>query len=137
MPITIATKHQQFFSFLLVGGTAAAINVLARAVLSLWIVYPVAIVLAFIISCALAFGLNRVFVFKDAVNAVSSQATWFLLVNLGALLLTFSISMFLARVLFPTIHFTWHAEFIAHAIGVASPVFTSYVAHQRLSFRRA
>jgi putative flippase GtrA len=136
MPITIASRHQQFLSFLLVGGTAAAFNILSRVVLSVWLPYPVAIVLAFTCSCALAFCLNRIFVFRDAVNTVSSQATWFLIVNLGALLLTFSVSMLLARVLLPAIHFAWHAEFVAHAIGVAAPVFTSYVAHQKLSFRR-
>lgn len=137
MPISVATRHQQFLAFLLAGGSAACVNILARELLSLWLPYPTAIVLAFICSCALAFCLNRIFVFRHAVNAVSSQATWFLIVNLGALLLTFSISMILARLIFPIIRFTWHTEFVAHAVGVAAPVFTSYIAHQKLSFRRA
>ncbi len=29
----------------------------------------------------------------------------------------------------------WHAETIAHVIGVASPVITSYTLHMRLSFQ--
>jgi putative flippase GtrA len=30
---------------------------------------------------------------------------------------------------------TWHARDIAHAVGVAVPVFTSYVGHKRWSFK--
>jgi putative flippase GtrA len=132
-----AKRHQQFVSFVMVGGTAAAVNIASRIILSHWLIYPVAIVLAFTLSCALAFCLNRLFVFTEAVNTVRSQAMWFIIVNLGALLLTFSVSMLLARVLLPALHFTWHDEFVAHAIGVAAPVLTSYVAHQKLSFRKA
>lgn len=131
----IVSRYRQFFVFVLVGGGAALVNVLARALFSLWFPYSVAIVLAFVCGMSVAFTLNRALVFRNAVNPVRSQATWFLIVNLAALALTFSISMLLARVVFPAAHFTWHAELIAHAIGVCAPVISSYLAHKRLSFR--
>lgn len=130
------SRYQRFFTFILVGGGAAAVNVLSRALFSLWFPYSVAIVLAFVCGLTLAFCLNKALVFRDAVNPVRSQATWFLVINLAALVLTFSISMLLARIIFPAIGLTWHAELIAHAIGVCAPVVTSYVAHQKLSFRQ-
>ena len=29
----------------------------------------------------------------------------------------------------------WHREELAHAAGIATPIFTSYIGHKRLSFR--
>jgi putative flippase GtrA len=33
--------------------------------------------------------------------------------------------------------FVWHADLVAHAIGVAVPVLSSFVGHKRLSFRES
>jgi putative flippase GtrA len=58
------------------------------------------------------------------VNVVSFAQVW--LVSVG-----------LARLLFPALTFQWHADSVAHMIGVASPLLFSYYAHKHFTFRRA
>jgi putative flippase GtrA len=58
----------------------------------------------------------------------------FALVNIAAIAQVWIVSVGLARFVFPAAGFTWHAETVAHVIGVAVPVFTSYVGHKRFSF---
>ena len=53
------------------------------------------------------------------------------------LLLVWLVSVGLAHYLFPALGFTWHDETIAHAIGVAIPIFTSYLGHKHFSFARS
>ncbi|MOA68460.1 hypothetical protein D3C78_1960880 [compost metagenome] len=60
---------------------------------------------------------------------------FFVLVNLVAVLQTFLISMGLAYYILPKLGVTTLAPEIAHAVGVAVPVFTSYLGHKRWSFR--
>jgi putative flippase GtrA len=66
--------------------------------------------------------------------AVASEYTRFALVNLAAVAQVWIVSVGLARLAFPAIGFTWHAETVAHVIGVAIPVFTSYLGHKHFSF---
>jgi putative flippase GtrA len=58
------------------------------------------------------------------------------LINLAAVLQTLAVSFVLARYVFPGIGLAWHAELIAHGIGVVVPVLTSYIGHNKLSFRQ-
>ena len=46
------------------------------------------------------------------------------------------VSVGLTRFIFPAIGLAWHAETVAHVIGVAVPVFTSYLGHKHFSFAR-
>lgn len=128
--------RSRFLRFLLVGGLAAAMNFGSRIVLSLWLPYEVAIVGAFLVGLSTAFVLNRAFVFEQGADAVHVQAMWFTLINLAALLQTLVVSLLLARWLLPMAGIGQGlAETLAHAVGVAVPVFTSYIGHKRLSFR--
>ncbi len=126
---------RQFILFVLAGGIAAAANFLSRIALSEVMRYVPAIVLAYCIGMLTAFLLNRAFVFTTADNPVSQQVRWFLLVNLLAVLQTVLISLFFARWLFPLTGMDFHPETVAHAIGVAVPVITSYLGHRRWTFR--
>lgn len=74
--------------------------------------------------------------FKRTDNALHHQVFWFIVVNCAAVLQTVAISLLLSRRLFPAIGVAVHAETVAHAIGVVVPVFTSYLGHKRLTFRR-
>jgi putative flippase GtrA len=49
---------------------------------------------------------------------------------------TLAVSLGLARLVFPAVGLTAHAEELAHLAGIAVPVFTSYIGHKRLSFQR-
>ena len=121
--------------FLLAGAAAAVLNFCARIVFSMFVPYTVAIVLAFGLGMAAAFVLNRQFVFSGSTNRLHQQILWFVAVNMLALVQTLLLSLLLARIVLPKLGVTWHSEEIAHAIGIVLPIFTSYIGHQRLTFR--
>jgi putative flippase GtrA len=125
----------RFFRFVLAGGTAAVANYGSRFAFSVFLPYPVAIVLAYLVGMLTAFVLNRAFVFHEATNSFANQALWFALVNLAAVVQTLAISLILAWWVLPALGITAHSEAIAHAVGVAVPVVTSYLGHRRLTFR--
>ena len=52
-----------------------------------------------------------------------------------AVLQTLVVSLVLARWLLPALGVTQHAEAIAHAVGVAVPVVTSYFGHKLATFK--
>lgn len=126
----------RFVKFVAVGGVAAITNFGSRILLGLWLGYVTSIIVAYCIGMVTAFFLNKIFVFDESTNALHQQAMWFTLVNLAAVLQTVLVSVLFARYVFPATDMRWHAETVAHAIGVAIPVFTSYIGHKRLSFRR-
>ena len=82
-----------------------------------------------------AYVLARRFVFDASGRSVRSELYRFTLVNLVALAQVWLVSVGLAEWLFPAIDFQWHAYDIAHLIGVASPIVTSYLGHRYYSFR--
>ncbi len=125
-----------FGAFLLVGGFSACVNVLCGALFGLLMPFELAVTFAFPVALLTAFFLTRAFVFKPLDSAATfSQIVRFTLVNLLALIVVWAVSVGLLRFVFPWIGFSWHAETIAHAIGVASPVLSSYVLHRNYTFR--
>lgn len=124
----------RFFRFLVVGGVAAAVNFGSRIVLSRWLHYAPAIVVAYLAGLFTAFLLNRRFVFAEATNRLHHQMFWFVVVNIFALAQTLIVSLLFARFVLPYVGITQHTEEIAHAFGIVVPIFSSYVGHKRLSF---
>ena len=122
--------------FALAGGVAAAVNFGARIALSIVMSFGAAIVCAYVAGMATAFVLNRRYVFV-ADGRLSRQIGWFIAVNVLALAQTFAISLLLARIVFPALHFGWHVEEAAHAIGIVVPIVTSYFGHKYVTFRCA
>jgi putative flippase GtrA len=131
----LLTKHKQLVFFVLTGGFAAVINVLSRIVLNVWMPFSIAIVAAYIIGMITAFVLNRLFVFHGASNPLHHQVMWFTLINLAAVVQTLVVSLILAHEVFPAIGMGWHPDLVAHAVGVATPILTSYIGHKHLSFK--
>lgn len=128
-------RSRQFLLFLLTGGFAAAVNFGSRIVYSQWLSFSTAVILAYVTGMVTAFVLARLFVFKQSTQAVHHSAFYFVLVNLVAVLQTWAISLGLAYYVLPAADITIFVEEIAHAVGVAVPVFTSYIGHKRWSFR--
>lgn len=126
---------RQFLVFLLTGGVAAAVNFGSRIVYNRWCDFSTAVVLAYLTGMITAFVLARMFVFKQSSQSMHHSALYFTLVNLVAVIQTWLISMGLALYLLPMLGVTHFTREIAHAIGVAAPVFTSYLGHKRWSFR--
>jgi putative flippase GtrA len=81
-----------------------------------------------------AFILARSFVFTQGSQSIQRSAMFFVMVNGVAVLQTWAISMALYYLL-PIAGVTQWVPEIAHAVGIAVPVFTSYLGHKKLSFR--
>ncbi|OQP37065.1 GtrA family protein [Xanthomonas euvesicatoria] len=125
---------RQFALFLIAGGTAAVVNFGSRILLSHWLNYVPAIIIAYCLGMVTAFSLNKLFVFERSDKQLYKQIIWFVLVNIAAVIQTLLISLALARIIFPYLAIDFHAETLAHGIGVAVPVVTSYIGHKYLSF---
>lgn len=127
---------RQLAMFLLVGGFAAAVNVASRIVYS-WAMplapLAAAVVLAYLTGMVVAFCLNRWLVFQNASDDVGRRAGRFAVVNALAVLQTLAVTLLGARAL-RAAGMTHDAETMAHVVGVAVPVFTSYLMHKRWTF---
>ena len=130
-----AFASRQFLLFLLTGGTAAAINFASRILYNHWLDYSTSIILAYLTGMVTAFVLARLFVFTESRQDWQRSALIFTLVNVAAVAQTWVISMGLAYYVLPSAGITRFAPEIAHAAGVAFPVFTSYLGHKHWSFR--
>ena len=132
-----AADQGQFVRFILVSAVAAALNFGSRILFSLFTPYVIAITLAFCVGLVSAFVLNRQFVFVDSTNPLRAQAGYFVLVNLFGLAQTLLISLLLANWLLPAIGVLQHVQMLAHAVGIAVPVLTSFLGHKYFSFKVA
>jgi putative flippase GtrA len=132
----LINERRQFVLFLMSGGVAALVNILSRIALNLVMPYEIAIVIAYLCGMTVAYWLGRQFVFMPSGRAVADEYLRFAIVNMVALVQVWIISVALARLVFPAIHFTFHADTVAHVIGVIAPVFTSYLGHKYFSFSR-
>jgi putative flippase GtrA len=122
--------------FLVAGGIAALINVIARILFSQVLSYGVAIVLAYLCGMVVAFLLNRYVVFSSASSgAVGRQSLRFAIVNAVSLVQVWIIGEGLVRVVMPQAGWHWHPQTTAHCIAVATPALVSYFAHKYFSFR--
>jgi putative flippase GtrA len=126
----------RFLKFLATGGIAALVNLLSRYGLNYLMPFEMAVVVAYLLGMTTAYVLARRFVFDASGRSVASEVRRFVLVNIVALGFVWAISVGLARIVFPTIAFTWHADDIAHLIGVLAPAVTSYVGHRFYTFAR-
>lgn len=126
---------RQFVAFLATGGIAAAVNFGSRIVYDRWLGFSAAVIVAYVTGMVTAFVLARVFVFSGTTQPLHRAGGWFVLVNLVAVAQTWLVSMGLAGYLLPALGVRWHVPEIAHAVGIAVPVFTSYLGHKRWSFR--
>ena len=130
-----AFASRQFAAFLVTGGTAALVNFASRILYNQWVEYSIAIIFAYLTGMVAAFVLARLFVFRQGTQSWRRSALIFCLVNLVAVAQTWAISVALAFYVLPAVGVTLYAPEIAHAVGVAVPVFTSYIGHKRWSFR--
>jgi putative flippase GtrA len=128
---------RQFLLFVGAGGAAALVNIGSRLLFSRFLAYELAVALAYLVGMSLSFALNRRFVFTGAPGSAHAQYGRFALVNLAAFLQVWLVSVGLARFGFPAIGFAWHAETVAHVVGVLSPVATSFLLHKHFSFAGA
>lgn len=128
------SERRRFVLFVLAGGAAALVNILSRILLNLVMPYEVAIVVAYTCGMTTAYVLNKLFVFASSGRGITGEYLRFALVNLAAVAQVWIVSVGLARMFFPAVGFAWHADTVAHVVGVTLPVFTSYLGHKHFSF---
>lgn len=125
----------QFIRYLLTGGAAALANYASRFVFSTWVAFELAVAMAFFVGLCVGFALMRMFAFNPGRRPLSAQIMAYVAVNLLGVAQTLVISSALLRIGLPAIGLQLHAEAIAHGIGIAVPVVTSYFGHRRFTFR--
>jgi putative flippase GtrA len=126
---------RQFVLFLVSGGVAALLNWGSRFLFSLWMPFEWAVVCAFGVGLATGFILMRTIAFDGRGKPALPQAGRYAVVNAAALAQTWIVSVLLARWALPAVGVTTHAEAIGHLVGVLVPVFTSFIAHRKYTFR--
>jgi putative flippase GtrA len=128
-------SSREFVLFLFTGGTAAAVNFGSRFFYNQWFSFSTSIIIAYITGMITAYLLAKAFVFKESKQTVSRSIFFFILINIFAVIQTWLISMWLAYQALPALHVIEYTHEIAHAVGIAVPVFTSYIGHKRYSFK--
>jgi len=127
----------EFARFVICGGIAAAINWLSRIALSDFMPLGSAIVVAYLLGMTTAFLLMKFLVFGKSRRQAHDEYIRFAIVNIVALIQVWLVTEALVKYGFPAIAWHWHAEAVAHGIGVLSPVLTSYLGHRYFSFAPA
>jgi len=125
----------QFARFLVAGGIAAIVNLVSRKLLASWLSYSAAIVVAYLFGMLTAYVLTRRYVFGPGTGSTIRSAIRFAAVNAVAVAQTWGVSLLLARHVLPALGIHRHTEDLAHLVGVAVPIATSYIGHRVWTFR--
>lgn len=125
-----------FFRFVLAGGTAAVVNWVSGLLLVRLLPLEASVVIAYLIAMTAAFVLNRRFVFPLSGRSMQAEYLRFAAVNGVALIQVWIVTIGLARWIFPSIGFDFHPAAVAHAVGIVTPVGTSYFLHRHFTFAR-
>lgn len=130
-------KHfisRQFAGFLLVGGLAALLHWLARILLSLFMSYSWAVVVAYAVGMSVAFILNSLYIFPASDKPVPKQARDFFIINSVFFPVVWLVSIQLNKVL-PGFGIERYAEEIAHAVAISFPVLGTFLLYKFVAFR--
>jgi putative flippase GtrA len=130
------SPRREFLLFLITGGVAALVNVVSRVGFSQVLRFELAVLLAYGVGMLTAYVLARKFVFLQSRTSVRRSLAAFALVNLFAVLQTWLVSVGLRNWLLPLLGIVVLRDLIAHGIGVAVPVLSSYFGHKHISFRQ-
>jgi len=126
---------KQFICFLLTGGIAATVNFLARIFYNQYCSFSTAVLFAYLTGMITAFILAKLFVFKNSTQSIKHSAIIFTLVNILGAAQTCLVSMGLNYYALPMLGVEQSVPEISSAIGIAFPVFTSYLGHKYWSFK--
>ena len=126
----------QFLGFVAVGSIAALINWSSRILFSIWVSYPVAVFIAYMVALSCAFILNKYYVFPKSDRPLSKQMRDFVITNIAFLPVVWSAAIILAG-LIPQIYATDYNEEIAHAIAIAIPMFATFLIYKFIAFKES
>jgi len=124
----------QFVKFLLVGTSAAVLHWLARVGLSQFLSFPWAVTLAYGVGIAVAFELNRRFVFPSSARPMLKQARDFVLVNVAFFPVVWGAAMAL-RQCFIQAGLTHFVNELAHGLAIVIPVLATFLIYKFIAFK--
>ncbi len=122
--------------FLIAGGTATAINWLARIPLSSVMPFEAALLAAYGLGMVASFWLYRAFVFRISQGSLRGQVFLFLAVNAVGAGVVLAVSTALLEgltALLPDLAQSI-AEALAHGVGIAVGAAANYLGHRVLTF---
>ena len=125
----------QFFRFIVVGGFALLVHWLARILLSNWMSYSAAIIVAYGIGIAVAYTLNRKYVFPLSQQARHREIMIFVAVNLGAFPIVWTLAVFFSDVILANFLSIDVARALGHGAAITTPVFINFAVHKFVTFR--
>jgi len=131
------SQRREFTLFLVTGGLAALINVVSRIRLSTVVRFEMAVLLAYGVGMVMAYVLARKFVSLSSLTSIRRSFAGFAMVNLFAVLQTWPVSIGLRNWLLPLLDIVVFRDLLAHTIGVAVPVVSSYFGQKYISFRHS
>jgi len=127
----------QFVRFLAVGGIALVFHWLSRFAFNVFVPYAWAIVLAYLVGIAVAFTLNKCYVFPYSRRALNFEMSVFFLVNIAAFPVVWAVAYLLGEWLLVDYLPRQMALAIAHGFAITLPVFVNYALHKLITFRGA
>lgn len=131
----IGKLHGPLPAFLICGTLAAAVNWLARMVLSLWMPFGSAVVVAYATGMLAGFLLYRRYVWTASARPLWGQVLAFVCVNIAVagLVLVTALGLVAAGGLF--VGRSALVEALAHGLAIAVGAAANYVAHREITFR--
>jgi putative flippase GtrA len=136
MKLNQLTLNLEFIKFVIIGGFAALVNFISRFFLNITFNYVTSVIIAYIFGMITAYLLCRLFVFQSSKNNKVKQIFYFTLVNIFAVLQTVLVSLFFVNYAFSWMNDINLREALAHFIWISITVFTSYIGHKYITFRR-
>ena len=130
--------QNEVLRFLIAGGTAAAINWLARIILSVALPLPMAILIAYMVGMVFGFIMYRAFVFQRTGEALHRQIALFLIVNLGGAGIVVGATLAGNQLLMAA----WPEgipalrEALSHGVAIAIGAVANYFGHRLITFAR-
>lgn len=127
---------KQFLGFLLVGGVAALLHWLSRIMLSNWMSFSSAVVIAYLFGILTAFILNSFFVFPKSDKPKIKQARDFIFTNLCFFPIAWIAAIGFNRLL-QSFGISSYSELISHGIAVGLPMFATFLIYKFFAFKDA
>lgn len=125
----------QFLRFFVAACLAATVNFFARILLDPLLGYSLAVFVAYLIGMIVSFVLYQRQVFSASDRPLYAEMLFFSLINVAGLLQTVIFSLSIYHWVLPWLDWTWKSKEIAHIIGMAIPVFSSFIGHKYLTFQ--
>lgn len=132
-------KHfltKQFLKFLLVGGSAAGVNWVARLIIDIWTTFSTSVIIAYIFGMITAFILNKTYVFPDSNRDLSKQARDFIITNLVAFPIVWILSILFKNILKNYLGLSHYTAEIAHFLALSAPIIISFLIYKFIAFKK-